>query len=226
MQAVCDSRNRFLEVWLNYPGSVGDYMAFQTSSFRTRIEEPGFLADGLCLFGDNAYVNTFYMATPYPNVRNGPKDSYNFHHSSCRIRIECTFGILVNRWGILRKAISNRMTIEKIISMVFCLCKLHNFLIDSSLDSEPDLATERDNFQIAVCGGITTRTRITNYGESYQSPDELLHIGNGEFEYEHRRRMSRSERRVTHGMQLPREAMLDYIEMYDYRRPRIRRRTV
>ena len=34
------------------------------------------------LFGDNAYLNSYFMATPYPNVSNDlgkkSKDDYNF----------------------------------------------------------------------------------------------------------------------------------------------------
>jgi hypothetical protein len=37
------------------------------------------------LFGDNAYLNSSFMATPYPNVSIDPakktKDDYNFYHS-------------------------------------------------------------------------------------------------------------------------------------------------
>jgi hypothetical protein len=38
---------------------------------------PDFLAEGLMIFGDNAYVSTEYMVTPYKNVRAGPKDDFN-----------------------------------------------------------------------------------------------------------------------------------------------------
>jgi hypothetical protein len=40
------------------------------------------------LFGDNAYLNSSFMATPYPNVLNDPgnksKDDYNYCHSQLR----------------------------------------------------------------------------------------------------------------------------------------------
>ena len=41
------------------------------------------------LFGDNAYLNSLYIATPYPIVSNEPdqktKDDYNFYHSQLSI---------------------------------------------------------------------------------------------------------------------------------------------
>jgi hypothetical protein len=68
MQATCDSNGRFLDVSICHPSATSDFLAFTTSVFKQRLETPGFLADGLCLFGDNAYVNAFYMATPFKVV--------------------------------------------------------------------------------------------------------------------------------------------------------------
>ena len=55
----------------------------------------------MVLIGDNAYVKLKYMAMPIEGARPGFEDDYNFYHSQCRIIIECAFGILVQRWGIL-----------------------------------------------------------------------------------------------------------------------------
>ncbi|CAB9524386.1 hypothetical protein SEMRO_1531_G280180.1 [Seminavis robusta] len=45
------------------------------------LSEEGFLADGLCIFGDAAYINNGFFATPFKNVKSGIKDDYNFYHS-------------------------------------------------------------------------------------------------------------------------------------------------
>ena len=79
-QAVCDARSRILDMAVQFPGSMSDILAFKGMALFDRLEE-GLLAPGLCLFGDNAYINTPYMATPYSNVAGDSKDSYNFHHS-------------------------------------------------------------------------------------------------------------------------------------------------
>jgi hypothetical protein len=47
-----------------------------------------------------------------------------------RIRIECAFGMMVQRWGILRMAMPKGLSISRIIALVNCLAKLHNFCID------------------------------------------------------------------------------------------------
>ena len=46
-----------------------------------------------------------------------------------RIRIECAFGMMVQRWGILRMAMPKGLGIARIIALVNALAKLHNFCI-------------------------------------------------------------------------------------------------
>lgn len=64
---------------------------------KSMLEKNGFLYPGICLFGDNAYVNSSYMATPYRNISLGPEDDCNFFRSQLRINIECAFVMLVHR---------------------------------------------------------------------------------------------------------------------------------
>ena len=83
-QAVSDARGKILDLSILYPGSTSDILAFEGMSLFHKLEN-GLLAPGLCLFGDNAYINTPYMATPYAAVSGGTKDAYNFYHSQLRI---------------------------------------------------------------------------------------------------------------------------------------------
>lgn len=79
-QAVSDKRGKFLDLSIRYGGASSDCLAFEASELWQRLED-GLLAPGLVLFGDNAYLNTSYMATPFTNVSRGSKDDYNFFHS-------------------------------------------------------------------------------------------------------------------------------------------------
>ena len=101
MQAICDDKKQFIRMSIVYGASSSDHMAFEVTKLRQeKLSQPGFLADNLCIFGDNAYVNTNFMATPYSNVgTDKEKDAYNFYHSQIRITVEGSFGILVKRWG-------------------------------------------------------------------------------------------------------------------------------
>jgi len=79
LQATVTSSRKFIALSIKYAGSSSDFMAFKNSDLRRELETSDFLYPGLCLLGDNAYVNTKYMATPYPNVKQGSKDAYNFY---------------------------------------------------------------------------------------------------------------------------------------------------
>jgi DDE superfamily endonuclease len=114
LQAVSDAEGRFLlDVSIGHPASTSDYLAFSTSKLYYKLEREGFLAKDLCIFGNLAYVNTSYMATPFKSVQSGTIDDYNFFHSQLRIRIECAFGMLVNHWGILRRPLPAQFSLNR-----------------------------------------------------------------------------------------------------------------
>ena len=71
-------------------------------------------------------VNRPCMATPFPNVSGFTKrkDAYNFYHSQVIICIECTFGIICQRFSFLRQKAPKHFRMKKIIVTVSCLCKI------------------------------------------------------------------------------------------------------
>ena len=108
MQALCDHNGKFLEVWIGNPASSSDFMSFMRSSMYYKINQPCFLKDGLVIFGDCAYVNDGFMVSPYKGAKTGVDDDFNFFHSQIRITIERAFGMLVKRFGILRRAMAQQ----------------------------------------------------------------------------------------------------------------------
>ena len=153
LQAICDHNRKFLDIDIVHPGSTSDYLCFSTSAISDRLENQGLLHEGFTIFGDNAYVNSPFMTTPFKNVSDGTCDAFNFHHSQLRINIECAFGMLVHKWGVLRKPFPVNVSIEKIAQAVRALCLLHNFCIDERLgSSEP---TASDALSIVSSGGFS-----------------------------------------------------------------------
>lgn len=134
MQGTCDHHSHFLDVDMSHHGSTSDYLAFETSDLKRDLEHPGFLAPGLCVFGNAAHSNGFCMATPFKNAKSGSEDDFNFCHSHVRIEIGCAFGMFINRWNVLRKALPLQLSLKKIGSLVLCLCRLHNFCIGQRLE--------------------------------------------------------------------------------------------
>jgi DDE superfamily endonuclease len=137
-----------------------------------RLERPGFLALGLCLYGNAAYVNCKYFVAPYKNVSGGSKDDFNIYHSQLRINIECAFGQLVPRWGLLRRALPANYGIRKSTSLVIALCRLHNYCIDQRL-SEVPTALAADTLEIVSNGGIP----LIRTSENESRPEQLLDVG-------------------------------------------------
>jgi DDE superfamily endonuclease len=174
------------------------------------LEETNFLAPGLCIFGDNAYVNTQSMSTPYKGVSSGSKDNYNFYHSHLTINIECAFGMLVHRWGIFRRAMPCNITVIKTTALTMCLCRLHNFCIDNR-ESTASVGRYQDIAIIEAEGGLPL------VGENMR-PNQLLDGG------EHFNDVSRNVycRRVDNilGPTLSREIMLQHVIDSDKCRPK------
>jgi len=221
MMGTCDSTGKFLDVEIQFPGSSSDFYAFLNSDLRKKLEQVGFLAEGLCLYGDNAYVNTPYMIVPFKGAQDGAKDAFNFFHSSLRINIECAFGMLVHRWGILRKAIPMNIPVKKITALVMCLCKLHNFCLAQTDNVVCPLP--RDVMHIRMQGGFALPRFDGNeewrMHETDDRVDGLMDGGHHLNDVAHGVR--RAERRRANNNDLPYVAMLDVIKEDGYRRPRI-----
>ena len=221
-QAVCDSWGKFLEVSIVYPGSTSDCLAFGGMSLFSQLEG-GLLAPGLCLFGDNAYLNSTFMATPYSGVSGGSKDAYNFFHSQLRIQIECAFGMLTHRWAILRSAIPMQVSIKKTIALVIALFKLHNFCIDEH-DLVPPVGAV-DELRTEMRGGVPLETTptLTSNGRRVLLPRQLM---DGGFHFDdvdqgyrrNRRRQYRSQAHALH-RQLPRDFLHDVVAEANLTRP-------
>ena len=78
MQGVCDHNGRFLDVSIMYGGSSSDLLAFEASDLHSKLKNHLLFAPGLGSFGENAYINSSFLATPYPGHTTQKEDNYNF----------------------------------------------------------------------------------------------------------------------------------------------------
>lgn len=99
------------------------------------------------------------MATPFPKIagryQEKNKDNYNCYHLQVQSKIECVFGMMVQRWGILRMAMPRVLGIVQIIALLNSLAKLHNFSIGEITDSNE-----------------------SSEGKSYNNPNPTIHSSN------------------------------------------------
>ncbi|KAL3786233.1 hypothetical protein HJC23_002484 [Cyclotella cryptica] len=223
-QAVCDVRGMFLDISITHGASAADCLAFENSELYKRLQK-GVLAEDLILFGDNAYINSIFMATPYPNTSGGSNDNYNFYHSQLRIRIECAFGMLVQRWGILRMAMPIGITVKKTIALVNCLAKLHNFCIEEVDAAAEGLREDDSHIQCSDSGYVpmvTNNTIRDVLGAEVQTPDSL--IGGGDNFDEVPLSMRRDRTSASAEFTLPRTKLCKHVEDMHMVRPVSNRR--
>lgn len=211
LQAICDHKRRFIDIDVRHPGSTSDYLCFTTSRIHQRIlSDPNLIHPSLHFFGDSAYVNTPFMATPFKGTHSGVKDAYNYYHSQLRINIECAFGMLVHRWGVLRKPFPMNITVPKIIQVVKTLCILHNFCIDGREGDDISIPTAQDDLSVFDSGGFGTQ-------DSSDAPLQHLDSPGHHSDDHDLRRLRREERAVT---DLPRDRLLEQLqEMHITSRP-------
>lgn len=67
LQAICDSKCKFIHIVCGWPGSVHDARVWRSSQlFQKREENPlDMLPAGTYLLGDNAYPLSNFMITPF-----------------------------------------------------------------------------------------------------------------------------------------------------------------
>lgn len=91
--------------------------------------------------GDSAYALKSFLLTPYDNVyHDTAEDNYNFFHSSSRIVVECAFGEIDLRWGILWRPL--KFSLAHNIDVVDACLRLHNFIVDYRLEHRKSSAME------------------------------------------------------------------------------------
>ena len=128
VQAGVDSERRIRSLSILSSGSTHDSTAMQSTKLY-RLMVAGKLADEFYFVGDDAYKSCQQILCPYPG-RDLPhaEDVFNFYQSRTRICVECAFGELVGRWGILWRPL--RHHVPEATAIVACCARLHNWCID------------------------------------------------------------------------------------------------
>ena len=139
--AICDYHRRFTFVEIAHASQTHDSAAWSATELAQRICKEGLpCINGVQLFlnGDAAFPLSPTMITP----SNGDPslDNFDFYQSSNRMAIECAFGILVRRWGVLWRPLSQKF--DRRAPLVAALMKLHNFCITERLQNADGGACE------------------------------------------------------------------------------------
>mmetsp|Transcript_29919 Transcript_29919/g.61508 ORF Transcript_29919/g.61508 Transcript_29919/m.61508 type:complete len:527 (+) Transcript_29919:908-2488(+) len=136
VQAVVDAKRKFTYYSIRCPGSVHDAVAFSFTDLYYELEAKGIVGN-FHFVADAAYGGMVGITTPFTWTGNlsQAQSAYNYHLSSIRIEVECAFGLLLSRWGILWKGL--RMPLQATTRVIEACLKLHNFAIDWRDETAP-----------------------------------------------------------------------------------------
>jgi hypothetical protein len=130
IQGACDHHSRFVFLGVAGPGVLGDRDAVFQCPLGNMIENlPGLF----CAIGDCAYQPTEHLVPIFggPQANVAANSNFNFYASQCRIRIEMAFGMMSQKWGILKRPLTCKLSHVK--DVVLCIAKLHNYCINERL---------------------------------------------------------------------------------------------
>ena len=133
VQAVVDSKKRFLFASPSHVGSANDARAWAETGLSRKLDsmEEILIEHKLWLAGDSAHPLRSFVMTPCSKKEarhESAEDNFNFWHSNSRIRVECAFGEFVMRWGLFWKKL--QLPLAKIGPIILSAMKVHNFLVD------------------------------------------------------------------------------------------------
>ena len=136
LQGVCDSEKIFWDICVRAPEGTHDAAHLRQSSFYKKLMMMEILQEYVItiggqqilpyVVGDSAYPILTQIQKPFNarTIGNADQNAYDKNMRKGRVRIENTFGILKNRWSILKNI--NVGVQYAYLIMVAC-CVLHNF---------------------------------------------------------------------------------------------------
>lgn len=137
--AVADSNYSFIYVDVGSYGKDSDPTIFRNSTLCNKIDNdslelppsnqvPG-ITDPIpyAFVGDEAFGLSKHLLRPYSGTYlSTEKRIFNYRLSRARRYVECSFGILSNKWRILHRPID--VNLDFAVDIVKCCCVLHNFV--------------------------------------------------------------------------------------------------
>ncbi|XP_066603775.1 putative nuclease HARBI1 [Prorops nasuta] len=139
LQAICDAKKMFLDVFTGPPSKIHDARIFKLSFISSIL--PDICGNEWHILGDAAYPIKKYLITPYRDYGNLTEEQRNFNYkfSACRVKIENAFGLLKGRFRQLLRL--DFHTVYRSCKFIIACCALHNLCIFNE-DNLDDLLEE------------------------------------------------------------------------------------
>lgn len=187
--AVCDANYKFIYIDVGAYGKSSDSTVFKNSIFFKKMTdgllnfpEPIDIGIGFnekmpfMLVADEGFGQSEYVLRPYGgNFLSVDKKIFNYRLTRARRYIECSFGILANKWRILHRALDVNKDLA--ILIIKTCCVLHNFVRDR------DGYQFEDSFQVRgftdmaknpAQGGRVANNIRSKFAQYFMSPEGQL----------------------------------------------------
>lgn len=167
LQAICDSKRRFIDVFTGPPSRMHDARVYTWSRIDRELQLR--CGERFHIVGDGAYQLERWLLTPFRDLGHLTEQQrqYNTALSQTRILIENAFGILKMRFRQLYYGVHMHDP-AKIATFIICCCVLHNLCIDDNLNNlAPPQPVNLNDDGLAQIGnqlenGVQKRNRIAN----------------------------------------------------------------
>jgi hypothetical protein len=126
--AAVKANLQFIYFGVISPGSTNNITSYAMASALTQVIES--LPLGLYFVGDAAFPLGEKLLTPFIGTHqhsNPYHDSFNFHLSQLRIRVEMAFGRMVNKFRILSGKVNG--SLDRVSAILNACARLHNLII-------------------------------------------------------------------------------------------------
>ena len=139
VQVVCDANLQIIHLSMAGVGQTNNAWAFCTL---TKLQEWLSSLEDYFIVGDNAYPLLKSLLIPFSGAdsHDNYNDSYNFHLSQLRIRVEICFGRLTTKWQIFRSKLLLAHGTPKNCQIVRVGAALHNYVINADNLNFRDIA--------------------------------------------------------------------------------------
>lgn len=153
VQATCDHKFLYTDVFLGYPGSVHDARVFRNSDVYANANALYYKDEGedFHVLGDSAYPATTFCLTPFRRsaAQTPEHRRYSYRLSQLRMTIEVAFGRTKSWFRILNHV--DRRSKKKLIDVIAACFVLHNFkILHDGLSQEDMEGSEEDEQQAEV----------------------------------------------------------------------------
>ncbi len=167
--AVCDASHKFIFIDVGAYGKSSDSTVFKESKFFRELENQtlnvpapqesysGFGTPMPFVFvADEAFGLSQHIVRPYAGkFLSQKKRIFNYRLSRARRLIECSFGILANKWRIFHRPLNVSLSLAE--DIIKACCVLHNFVRDRDGVRIEDTLTVEGLFDMEPAAGPTSR---------------------------------------------------------------------